>query len=46
MHLEGEAAVVMAEVTVEMATKEVVAVLHEARMDLHENDHSEHQAVR
>ena len=39
-HLEGAAAVAMAEVTVEMATKEVVAVLHEARMDLHANDHS------
>jgi len=45
-HLEGAAAVAMAEVTVEMATKEVVAGLHEARMDLHENNHSEHQAAR
>ena len=45
-HLEGAAAVAMAEVTVEMATKEVVAVLHEARMDLHAIDHSKHQAAR
>ena len=30
----------------EMATKEVVAGLHEARMDLHANDHSEQQAAR
>merc|ERR1719273_2784685 len=46
VHLEGAAAAAMAEVTVEMATKEVVAVLHEARMDLHANDHSEQQAAR
>ena len=46
VHLEGAAAVAMAEVTVEMATKEVVAGLHEARMDLHANDQSEHQAAR
>ena len=46
VHLEGAAAVAMAEVTVEMATKEVVAGLHEARMDLHANDHSEQQAAR
>jgi len=46
VHLEGAAAVAMAEVTVEMATKEVVAVLHEARMDLHANDNSELQAAR
>ena len=30
----------------EMDTKEVVAMLHEARMDLHANDHSEHHAAR
>ena len=46
VHLEGAAAAAMAEVTVEMDTKEVVAMLHEARMDLHAIDHSEHQAAR
>ena len=39
VHLEGAAAAAMAEVTVEMDTKEVVAMLHEARMDLHANEH-------